>query len=374
MIEMQRKHSRLFSNELPKWALVLHIGLISLFFLIALASLLVLVINPFSEEESGLLVLFGILIILFTWLGRFAYKNLRLYTKLRMSVELRKDGYFYSYKNQMTKEEKTCFLPFADMDSLLIGMDYQQTVEAEYRPSRPNAKIVFYQVAKLLISGKSSEGKDEVLFFTLSDAPTVNEWLSVFEANQVRIYCTDQALSAAIPEKEWIEEVPKYPYAGKLSFEIGKKADQLDKVFFSQEQQLEREQQSKKSRKRGFLLLSILGMFQIFMVRYWFIDWPIDDGTFSDDSGMGSAWLFTLLALAVITFLIKQQGFLDLLKAVAALFLSLTIGLLWVLASVRVPDGFAEAVYFYGILVSVIYVPVALFMIIRRSIRQSYGI
>lgn len=371
LIEMQRKTNRLFTNELPKWALIVHKVMIFLLFLVAVPLCVLSLIALFTEDDLSIFLFLGIIGGGVFWFGRFCYKNLLQYTQQRLIVELREDGYFTSFSNQKTNEKQTIFLPFAGMKYVLLGMDYQYAVKATPRSTGPGGKVVFYRVVKLMISGISSDRKHEVVSFPIGDQPTLDEWVNVFQANQVPVLVTDKALSAVPYTKEGIDAVPKAPYQGTLPFRIGSEAKELDNVFLTEEQQKQQAEKKKKNRKRmrGFLIG--LGILQMLMVRYWFIDWRVvDESVFSDKADDTLVLFLTLIGLLVIRFFTQSSRWFDPLVDMLVLFGGLTVGLLWTLVSVSVPDGFSFAVYSHWLLNCFLYAPFAIFMIVRQLLRD----
>lgn len=74
LIEMQRKTNRLFTNELPKWALIVHKVMISLLFLIAVPLCVLSLIALFTEDDLSIFLFLGIIGGGFSGSGVFATK------------------------------------------------------------------------------------------------------------------------------------------------------------------------------------------------------------------------------------------------------------------------------------------------------------
>lgn len=124
---MQTTNNLSFTNQLPKWAIAFHIGLVIFFLLIGLGLMFLSVIEGIGEEFG--LFLLGLSAV-FLGLSWYAYNNIQKYLKFIVKIDLGGNGYDYYVKDQKKGEESHSFLSYEHMKYVLIGMDYQLMPES----------------------------------------------------------------------------------------------------------------------------------------------------------------------------------------------------------------------------------------------------
>lgn len=346
---MQTINNRQFTNQLPKWAIGLMVILIILFGVISLGIFL-WSIWEWSHTGFTFLVLF-FMAGLFLWLSHLSYKNLRLYLDYIFKIDLGDQGYYYYMKDKKKNEEVEIFLPYERMEYVLIGQDYR--FEPKYSIGYERTKVTFMAIktAKVLMYGESSEGKSEVLSFTLSSSHTVDDWIGVFLHHHVPVYHTDYALTATANTPEAIQQVPKQLYEGSLPFVPGTTTEKVDH-FHMTEKQTELLQKNKKIRKRKarfFKLLLVL--FQIVLISLWFPHWEIQDGMFQDNSRESLVGIATIFTLFFIYAYVGVEKWYDPLKDMAIIDAGMVIAT--VFSQANHPD-FPAAVMAYGLTINIL--------------------
>ncbi|WP_010098052.1 hypothetical protein [Ornithinibacillus scapharcae] len=294
-MEMQTKDNLNFTNQLPKWAIGCHIGLISLFVLLGMG-MFVLTALEVSETGLGFSILLLAIGVVFLGLSWFAYKNLRKYLDLIIKVSVSEQGYDYYAKDKRKGVEHKFFLPYEKMTYVLIGMDYRMMAKYKYSVHHDSTKLVPVRSAKIVIRGVSTDNRLEVTSFSHWDQQSLHKWIEVFQKHGVDIFHTDKALTAVPDNPEVIESIPKEKFEGSLSFVIGSEADDLENIYLTEEQQVLVEEKEKRGQKNGIYFTLLISMAQIIMICAWFPHWEIVDKSFSDSSGEFVALLFTILS------------------------------------------------------------------------------
>ncbi|MGE8206877.1 hypothetical protein ACQKP0_20405 [Heyndrickxia sp. NPDC080065] len=344
-MEMQTKDNRIYTNQLPKWAIVFHIGFISLFLVIGIGFLAIAIKGAITNEFGFFLIFFAFSAI-FLGFSRFCYKNLQNYTKYLMQIELGEDGYKYYFHNKKNKDKTYVFIPYENMEYVLIGMDYQ--VMPRQRVGHDVPTLQSLRTAKIIIYGVSSNGHPVVLSFTHGNQIYLIEWIHVFQEHNVTIFQTDKALTATPNTPEGIQEVPKQLYEGNLLFEVGSLSKDMDNIFLNKKQQDVIEKNVKKRRKKGLLYTMILSLLQIIMICFWFPEWDIEGGSFDDDSGLILAFLFTIFTQIFIYLYMRRVKWYDPIKDMIIITVGIVIGSL---LSPAARPTFHSAVEHYGAMV-----------------------
>lgn len=344
-MEMQTKDQLNYTNQLPKWAIGCHIGLISLFFLLGMG-MFVLIIKV-SEAGLGILILlFGIALV-FLWLSWFGYKNLRKYLDFVIKIRVGEKGYDYYAKDKKKGIEKEFFLPYENMKYVLIGMDYRLQAKYKYSVHHNRTKLVPVRSVKLLICGVSTNNQLEVTSFSHWDQESLYKWIDVFQKHGVDIFHTDKALTATPNNQEIIESIPKKRFEGTLSFVIGSEAEGLDNIFLTEEQQELVEEKEKKGRKNGFYFTILVSISQIIMICFWFPHWEIAGNSFTDNSGEFVALLITVLSQFFIYIKMQKIKWYEPIRDSIIIYIGILIGIQ------LSPDGrtpFQSAVQGYAII------------------------
>ncbi|PGT88985.1 MULTISPECIES: hypothetical protein [Bacillaceae] len=344
-MEMFSKDHRFFSNKLPNWAVGAHVTLILFLLLLGLGiTYLAFTVALGSSLGSFLLLLFAALIILF--LALFGYKNLRKYLDYAIKVELRDDGYYYSFHNKKTRKTEEILLPYQKIDYVLIGKSYILLPKNEQTLDGIKPRLKKVAQAKLYIKGSSTLEKEEVLTFKIGHNEMFDEWVRVFRENQVPLYHTELSLNKTPNTSEAIAGIPKQEYEGTLSFTIGDIISDFakDDVYLTEEIKMRLE----KSRKRRHSYSVFIALVQIPMVSLWFPHFPIEDGFFSSIDML--PWLLTLIALFIVN-AGNRKWYKPLLDGFLVV-LAINIG---TLLSTNQTEEFSEAVLSYNLMVTIFF-------------------
>lgn len=324
-MEMQTKDNLDFTNQLPKWAIGCHIGLISFFFLLGIG-MFVLTAKEVSETGLGISILLFVIGVVFLGLSWFSYKNLRKYLDFVIKVHVGEKGYDYYAKDKKKAIEHEIFLPYENMKYILIGMDYRLKAKYKYSVHYDRAKLIPVRSANILICGVSTHNRLEVTSFSHWDQESVYKWIDVFQKHGVDIFHTDKALTATPNNPEVIESIPKKRFEGTLSFEIGSEADGLDNIFLTEKQQGLDEEKKGRGRKNGFYFTLLLSLSQIIMICFWFPYWEIEDKSFSDSSGEFIALLFTVLSQFFIYIKMRKIKWYEPIRDSIVIYIGMLIG------------------------------------------------
>ncbi|THE10333.1 hypothetical protein E1I69_19150 [Bacillus timonensis] len=348
-MELQTKDNRNFTNQLPKWAIGCHFGLISIFFLLGIV-LFVFGVNELSEMGLGfslLLFAIGAVSLGFSW---FSYKNVRKYLDIIFNIQLGENGYDSYTRDKKKNEEEHIFLPYEKIKYVLIGMDYRLKAKSKIHSGenyQMRTKFVPVRSAKVIIYGVDANNQVKVTSFPHADQQSLFDWIDVFQKNGVEILHTDKALTATPRHPDVLESIPKKRFDGTLSFVMGSEADGLDNIFLTEKQQEVLEEKNKKNRKNGFLFTALLSFLQLFMVCFWFPHWDIVEDSFGDNSGEFFALFFTVL---LQFFIYLKMGRVKWFEPIRDMFI-LCIGiLLGVLVSPDERTTFPQAVQSYAIM------------------------
>lgn len=98
-MEMQTDGKRGFTNQLPKWAIVAHIVLISFLFLFGVG-LLYISIKEWIMDGMGLSIFLLVLSFIPLGLSWFSYRNLKIYLDFIVKINLTDQGYHYYFKDK----------------------------------------------------------------------------------------------------------------------------------------------------------------------------------------------------------------------------------------------------------------------------------
>lgn len=328
-MELQTKDNRKFTNQLPKWAIGCHIGLISIFFLIGIG-VLVLAAKEVSETGLSFSILLLAMGIVFLWFSWFCYKNLRKYRDIVINIQLGENGYDSYVKDKKENEEHHIFIPYENMKYVLFGMDYRlKAVSMIHSGENYNMRTKFVTVrsAKVFIYGVDANNQLKVTSFPHADEKSLYDWIGVFQKHGVEIYHTDKALTATQSNPDIIESIPKKHFDGTLSFVIGSEAEGLDNLFLTEEQKKIMEKNEKKNRKNGLLFTTLLSFLQLLMVCFWFPSWDIVGKSFSDNSGEFVALFCTILLQFFIYVKMGHVKWYEPLRDMFILYLGIIIGL-----------------------------------------------
>ncbi|MEK5442418.1 hypothetical protein [Fredinandcohnia sp. FSL W7-1320] len=328
-MELQTKDNRNFTNQLPKWAIGCHIGLISIFFIMGI-SIFGFTIKEVPETGFGLSLLLFALGIVFLGFSWFSYKNLRKYRDVVINIQLGDNGYDSYVKDKKLNEEHHIFIPFENMKYVLIGMDYRLKAKSKIQSGENynlRTKFVPVRSAKVLIYGVDTTNQVKVTSFPHADEKSLNDWIGVFQKHGVEIYHTDKALTATPSNPKNIESIPKNLFDGTLSFVIGSEAEGLDNLFLTEEQKKIVEKNEKKSRKNGLLYTTLLSFVQLLLICFWFPTWEIVGESFSDSSGEFVALFCTILIQFFIYIKMGHVKWYEPLRDMFILYLGIFIGL-----------------------------------------------
>ncbi|MBB2483039.1 hypothetical protein H5P36_23030 [Bacillus sp. APMAM] len=302
-MEMQTDGKRGFTNQLPKWAIVAHIVLISFLFLLGVG-LLYISIKEWIMDGMGLSIFLLVLSFIPLGLSWFSYRNLKIYLDFIVKINLTDQGYHYYFKDKKNNHEEYVLLPYGKINYVLIGVDYQTT----YRkiPGREVPKTISLRLAKLMIYGLSSNNEQKVVCFSHGEQASLDEWLKVFQEHHVAIFQTDKALTSIPNTPEAVEQVPKEVFEGKLPFVIGSESKDTNNVFMTKEQKQLEEIQIRKRQKKSIIFITILSLLQIIIICFWSPYWDIIGKEFSDYNGNFFAIVFTYLYLLLMYLYIKR--------------------------------------------------------------------
>ncbi|WP_099363704.1 hypothetical protein [Fredinandcohnia onubensis] len=328
-MELQTKDNRKFTNQLPKWAIGCHIGLISIFFIIGIG-VFVLAAKEVSETGFGLsLLLFaiGVVFLGFSW---FSYKNLRKYQDVVINIQLGENGYDSYVKDKKMDEEHHISIPYENIKYVLIGMDYRLKAKSKIHSGENynmRTKFVPVRSAKVFIYGVDTNNEVKVTSFPHADEKSLYDWIGVFQKYRVDIYHTDKALTATPSNPEVIESIPKKHFDGTLSFVIGSEAEGLDNLFLTEEQKKVMEKSDRKNRKNGLLFTTLLSFLQLLLTCFWFPTWDIVGESFSDSSGEFVALFCTILLQFFIYIKMGHVKWYEPIRDMFILYLGIFIGL-----------------------------------------------
>nr|WP_304217211.1 hypothetical protein [Fredinandcohnia onubensis] len=258
-MELQTKDNLKFTNQLPKWAIGCHIGLISIFFLIGIG---VFVLAAKEVSETGLTLSILLFAIGFVFLGFswFSYKNLRKYHDVVINIQLGENGYDSYVKDKKMNEEHHISIPYENMKYVLIGMDYRLKAKSKIQSGENynmRTKFVTVRSAKVFIYGVDTNDQLKVTSFPHADEKSLYVWIGVFQKHGVEIYHTDKALTATPSNPEVIESIPKNLFDGTLSFVIGSEAKGLDNLFLTEAQKKIMDKNEKKNTKNAILYTTL---------------------------------------------------------------------------------------------------------------------
>jgi len=258
-MELQTKDNRKFTNQLPKWAIVCHIGLIFIFFIIGIG-VLVLAATEVSETGFGFSTLLLAIGIVFLWFSWFSYKNLRKYQDIVINIQLGENGYDSYVKDKKENEEHHISIPYENMKYVLIGMDYRLKAKSKIHSGENynmRTKFLTVRSAKVYIYGVDTNNQLKVTNFPHADEKSLYDWIGVFQKHGVEIFHTDKALTATPSNPEVIESIPKNLFDGTLNFVIGSEAEGLDNLFLTEEQKKIMDNNEKENPKNGFLYTTL---------------------------------------------------------------------------------------------------------------------
>jgi hypothetical protein len=328
-MELQTKDNRKFTNQLPKWAIGCHFGLIFIFFIIGIV-VFVLAAKEVSETGFGLSILLfaiGIVFLGFSW---FSYKNIQKYRDIVINIQLGENGYVSYVKDKKKNEEHHISIPYENMKYVLIGMDYRLKAKSKIHSGENynmRTKFVPVRSAKVFIYGLDTSNQVKVTSFPHADEKSLNDWIGVFQRHGVEIYHTDKALTATPSDPEVIESIPKKHFDGTLSFVIGSEAEGLDNLYLTEEQKKVMEQNEKKNQKNGLLFTTLLSFLQLLMICFWFPHWDIVGESFSDSSGEFVVLFCTILLQFFIYVKMGHIKWYEPLRDMFILYLGIFIGL-----------------------------------------------
>ncbi|MFD1781716.1 hypothetical protein ACFSFW_24015 [Fredinandcohnia salidurans] len=328
-MELQTKDNRKFTNQLPKWAIGCHIGLIFIFFIIGIG-VFVLAVKEVSETGlslSMLLFAIGVVFLEFSWFG---YKNLRKYQDIVINIQLGENGYDSYVKDKKENEGHHISIPYENMKYVLIGMDYRLKAKSKIHSGENynlRTKFVPVRSAKVFIYGLDTSNQVKVTSFPHADEKSLNDWIDVFQRHGVEIYHTDKALTATPSNHEVIESIPKKHFDGTLPFVIGSEAERLDNLFLTDDQKKVMEKNEKKNLKNGLLFTTLLSFLQLLMICFWFPHWDIVGESFSNSSGEFVALFCTILLQFYIYVKVGHVKWYEPLRDMFILYLGIFIGL-----------------------------------------------
>lgn len=328
-MELQTKDNRKFTNQLPKWAIGCHIGLIFIFYIIGIV-VFVLAAKEVSEIGFGLsflLFAIGFVFLGFSW---FSYKNLRKYHDVVINIQLGENGYDSYVKDKKENEEHHISIPYENMKYVLIGLDYRLKAKSKIQSGENynmRTKFVPVRSAKVFIYGVDTTNQEKVTSFPHADEKSLYDWIGVFQKHGVEIYHTDKALTATPSNPEIIESIPKKHFDGTLSFIIGSEAEGLDNLFLTEKQKEIMEKNEKKNQKNGLLFTTLLSILQLLMICFWFPSWEIVGESFSDSSGEFVALFCTILLQFFIYVKMRHVKWYEPIRDMLILYLGIFIGL-----------------------------------------------
>ncbi|WP_010280915.1 hypothetical protein [Bacillus timonensis] len=329
-MELQTKDNRNYTNQLPKWAIGCHIGLIFIFVLLGM-SVFVLGVKEVSETGLGFSILLFVIGVTFLGFSWFAYRNLRKYLDIVITIQLGDNGYEYYAKNKKKGEEQHIFLPYENIKYVLIGMDYRLKAKSKLHSGdnyQMRTKFLKVRSSKIIIYGIDTTNQVRVTSFPHAEQKSLDVWIDVFKKNGVTIFHTDKALTATPRNPDVIESIPKELFEGSLSFVMGSEAEDFDNLFLTEKQQEVLAEKKKKNRKNGFLFTILLSLSQIMMVCFWFPHWDIVGDSFSDSSGEFVALFCTVLLQFFIYVYKGRVKWYEPIRDMAIIYIGIFIGIL----------------------------------------------
>ncbi|MEH7380252.1 hypothetical protein V7138_07205 [Bacillus sp. JJ1533] len=328
-MELQTKDNRNFTNQLPKWAIGCHIGLIFILFIIGIG-VFGLGAKEISVTGWGFSILLFAISVAFLGLSWFGYKNLRKYLDVVINIQLGENSYYYYVNDKTEGEELQFFLPYENMKYVLIGMDYRLKAKSKIHSGenyQMRTKFVPVRSAKIIIYGVDTKNQEMVTSFPHADEKSLFEWIDVFEKNGVDIFETDKALTATPRTPEVLDSIPKKRFDGTLSFVMGSEADGLENLYLTEKQKEILAENKKKNRKNVFLYTLLLSILQIIMICFWFPNWDISGESFSDSSGEFVALFFTVLLQFFIYIKIERVNWYEPLRDMFIIYIGIFVGI-----------------------------------------------
>ncbi len=364
---MSEKEKLKYSNAIPRWAKIVHKIILWFFYLIAFATLVFGVALIFWHQWFGAIACFagsG----LFGWLSRFIRWSNKLYTDLDVKCELQEKGYYTAVKNIKTGEEWEQFVPFHQMQEVLIART------TRYQSRGSNSLGYHIIGAKIIMKWINEQGNIEYSLFGLEDSKNVEEWVQRFKQNEIPVFSSAVNVNEVKIEdyQKGYEELPKMPYdEDTTSPKVGTIRYRNLKVWRSSEMEEKKRKKELLLDRKVFNLILLAMLVGNFLAALgWMPSWQLNDGTFVDDSpSFVMTGINFILLFIVGAYWRKQVKWYRSLRDVGLILFVQLVG--WGFARIlqTAPDGMLDAI-FIDILVLAFFNGV--FFILFRLLRKFF--
>ncbi|MBW8349872.1 hypothetical protein K0H71_10485 [Bacillus sp. IITD106] len=281
MIEMREKEDLKYSNDIPRWAKIVHIIILWFFYLIGMAAFVCGILLMFGQLWFGVIACFAFSAF-FIWAARLIRMSNKMYSDIVLKCELLEGGYYTYVKNIKTGEELEQFVPFEQMQEVLIART------TRYQ-SRGSNHMGFHIIgAKIIMKWTDEKGHPQYSLFGLEDSKKLEEWVQRFKQNGIPVYSSAANVNVVQLEdyQTGYDELPKVPYDSDTSSPgIGTIRYRGLKLWYSSEMREKKREKELMRDKKVFNLILLAMLIGNFLIAVnWMPSWQLDDGMFGDDS------------------------------------------------------------------------------------------
>lgn len=348
MIEMRSKEDLKYSNEIPKWAKIAHIVIISVIALIGAGAFILGGYFIYEGDWLGapLCLIIGAVIV---WAVRMMILGSRLHTDFIFVSELRDGGYYTYFKNRRSGQEDEHLLPYQRMQEVLIGRKTRY-----FSSGTANTPGYYIISAQVIMQWKDEHGNIDYMLFGLGSRDELAKWVSKFREHGIPLFHTHQNVSeaSAADFSSGYHELDKTPLMSMDALsDIETRRRNNIPIWRSTEMMLRRTSQHAANDRRIFRPMLFIVLLSLFLAAMlWVPRWPIEEEMFPDSSPSPVISILTVISIVVSrTYWRRKQKWYrplaDTLMILTAYFAGLTAARLWTSVS---------SIYYEAVLIDVL--------------------
>lgn len=369
MIEMRGGEDLKYSNQIPGWAKIIHIILISIVALIGLAAFILGGYFIFSGDWLGavLCIFVGLVVV---WATRMMIIGSKLHTDFVFLSELRDEGYYTYFKNIKNNYEEEHLIPFHRMHEVLIAR------KSQYVSSGSRSGSGYYVIgSQIVMQWQDEYGNTEYSLFGIASRSDLSKWIEKFQEHHVPVFNSLQNVSEASTADflSGYAELEKAPLTSlDLVSDVETRRYNNIPLWLSSEMKQRKAQKQLMNDRKIFRPAFAVAMLMLFFIAMlWMPHWPVEEEVFTDSSPSLGVYMIIICFIIISRTYWRRnrrwfQPITDILFMLAASFAGLTAAKLWQPVASVYYDAALVDVLTAGFFLSVIFI---VFKLLQRRDR-----
>ncbi len=172
---MREKEDLKYSNDIPGWARIVQMIILWFLYLIGITAFGFGILLIYWQQWFGVIACFAVSGFIL-WASSIIKKSNKMYSDIDLKCELQEEGYYTYVQNKKTREEWKQFVPFEQMQEVLIART------TRYQ-SKGSDQLGYHIIgAKMIMKWTDEQGHPQYSLFGLEDSKKMEEWVQRFNA------------------------------------------------------------------------------------------------------------------------------------------------------------------------------------------------